>query len=270
MPDPRVTALHYGKAAVRFYRTDSRDLFAGEVALDAFGDTLRPAWTAGDNTPIVATDSMKNFIHAAALEYPGDSLEEFTAFVGRRFVETYPHVERVHLRARELPFAREGAALYRRTYDDYGAVELTMDAAGILAHRCGREALRLLKVSGSSFAGFVRDEYTTLPETRDRPLFMYVSVHWRHRTFEDRVPTPDVRGVVTETFEGFESRSIQDLVHEMGQRILRRFPAIIEVSFDAENRTRDAAALRPPAGSLRAVYTDPRPPFGVICLTLTR
>jgi len=266
-----VTAIHYGKAAVRFYRTDERGrLFAGEVALDAAGDSLRPAWTAGDNTPIVATDSIKNFIHAAALEYEGDALEEFAAWLGRRFLATYGHIEHVKVRARELPFAPEGTVLYSRTYTDYGTVELTMSAAGILDHRCGCEALHLIKATGSSFAGFVRDRYTALPETRDRPLFIHLNVYWRHPSFDERVPTRQVRSVVTETFDTFESRSIQHLVHEMGQRILQRFPAVVEVSFDAENRTWDGMAIPPPAASQRAVYADPRPPFGVVGLTLTR
>ncbi len=151
-----------------------------------------------------------------------------------------------------------------------GTVELTMSAAGVLDHRCGREALHLIKVTGSSFAGFVRDRYTALPETRDRPLFIHLNVYWRHPSFDERVPTRQVRGVVTETFDTFESRSIQHLVHEMGQRILQRFPAVVEVSFDAENRTWDGIAIRPSAGAQRAVYADPRPPFGVIGLTLTR
>lgn len=262
--------IHYGKAAVRFYRTaDRAALFAGEVTLDAFGDSLRPAYAEGDNAPVVATDSMKNFIHAVALEYEGESLEEFLAVLGRRFLSAYSHIERIHLRARDLPFAREGRVLYSRLSDDYGVIEVTMSDAGILDHRSGREGLRLIKVTGSSFAGFVRDAYTTLPDARDRPLFVRLDVYWRHRSFEARVPTRDVRDVATGTFDTFDSRSIQHLVHEMGRRILARFPQIVEVSFEAENRTWDTAATSP-ADPRRAVYTDPRPPFGVIGLTLTR
>ncbi len=262
--------IHYGKAAVRFYRVDGRHrLFAGEVAIDASGDRLRPAWTEGDNAPIVATDSMKNFIHAMALEYDGESLEEFGAVVGRRFLATYPHIERIRLRAREVPFVREGTVLYSRARADYGAIDLVMGTDGILDHRCGREGLRLIKVTGSSFAGFVRDRYTTLPETHDRPLFVHLNVYWRHRSFDERVPSEQVRGLAAATFDEFPSRSIQHLVHEMGQRILARCPSIVEVSFEAENRTWDAACASPGEAG-RTVYADPRPPYGVIGLVLKR
>ena len=43
-----------------------------------------------------------------------------------------------------------------------------------------------MKLTGSSFEGFVRDEYTTLPESRDRPLFVHLDVHWRNADFAAR------------------------------------------------------------------------------------
>jgi len=55
----------------------------------------------------------------------------------------------------------------------------------------------------------------------------------------------------------------------MGQRALARFPGIAEISFAAENRLWDTAQVS--EGDERVkVYTDPRPPFGVIALTLRR
>ncbi|MGQ0551121.1 MAG: hypothetical protein ACT4PY_15795, partial [Armatimonadota bacterium] len=149
--------LSYGKAAVTFYRTDAREgIFAAEVRLDASGENLRPSYAEGDNSLIVATDTMKNFIHAMALEYRGASLVEFLAFLGEKFLATYPHIERIRLAARDLPFARERGGTFSRRYDDYGVSDLTMDRTGIVEHRCGIEALRLIKPAGSAFTGFIR------------------------------------------------------------------------------------------------------------------
>lgn len=263
-------SIHYGKDAVSLYRTDGvRTLFAAEVRLDVFGENFMPAYTEGDNSLVVATDTMKNFVHATALEYEGESLEEFLDFLGHRFLSTYEHVERIGLRARELPFARQSDVLFQRTHDDYGVAELVVDRSGIVEHRSGREALHLIKITGSSFARFARDEYTTLPEMVDRPLFVHLDVHWRHADFARRVPSADVRECVTETFDDFVSKSIQHLVHEMGQRVLARFPEIAEVSLEAQNRLWDTAQVSE-ADERVKVYTDPRPPYGVIGLTLTR
>ena len=69
-------SIHYGKAEIGVYRTDGvSSLFAAEVTLDVFGENFMPAYTEGDNSLVVATDTMKNFVHANALEYDGESLE---------------------------------------------------------------------------------------------------------------------------------------------------------------------------------------------------
>jgi urate oxidase len=261
--------ISYGKEAVSVYRTDGRALFAADVRLDLFGETFVPSYTEGDNSMVVATDSMKNFIHARALEYDGSSLEDFLELVGRTFLDKYSHVERVRLRGRELPFERAGEALFRRVGGDYAVAELELDANGIVQHRSGREGLHLVKLSGSAFSEFVRDEYTTLPETRDRPLGIHLNVYWRHSDFRRRVAGDEVLDLLTETFDGFVSESIQHLVHEMGSRLLHRFPELAEVSFEGENRLWDRAVMSPEEGRVK-VYTDPRPPVGVIALTLTR
>ncbi len=81
--------MFYGKAAVSVYRTDSQStLFAAEVKLTVLDEGLLPAYREGDNSLLVATDTMKNFIHATALEYPGDSLEDFLDVLGRKFLAT--------------------------------------------------------------------------------------------------------------------------------------------------------------------------------------
>lgn len=262
--------IHYGKDAISLYRTDGvGTLLAAEIQLDVFGENFMPAYTEGDNSMVVATDTMKNFVHAAALDYAGDSLEELLEAVGRRFLDTYGHIERIGLRARELPFARQSDVLFQRLYDDYAVAELVMDRGGIVEHRSGREGLHLIKITGSSFARFARDDYTTLPEMVDRPLFIHLDTHWRHEDFEARVPSTAVRASLVATFDDFNSRSIQHLVHEMGRRALADFPELAEISFEAQNRLWDTAQVSEEDERVK-VYTDPRPPFGVIGLTLTR
>ena len=262
--------IHYGKDAIGVYRTDaSGSLWGAEVRLDVFGSNFEPAYTEGDNAMVIATDSMKNFVHTVARDYEGDSLDDFAEHVGRTFVARYEHVERVGVRARERPFARLSGVLYQRLGSDYGVVDLTVERDGVAEHRCDREGLELVKITGSSFAGFARDEFTTLQEQRDRPLFVHLDVHWRHGRWECRVTSDEVRACVVETFDEFVSRSIQHLVHEIGSRALARFPDLAEISFRAENRLWDAAEA-PAEGEGPFVYTDPRPPVGVITLTLAR
>jgi urate oxidase / 2-oxo-4-hydroxy-4-carboxy-5-ureidoimidazoline decarboxylase len=260
-------SIHYGKDAVSFYRTDdARKLFAAEVELVLHGDVFLPSYTEGDNSMVVATDSMKNFIHACAYDYGGTSLEDYLAFVGRCFLERYEHVEWVSVEGREHTFARRGELLYQQVHADRGVARLDIGRDGVRDHRSGREGLELVKLTGSAFTGFVRDEYTTLPEMPDRPLFVHLDVHWRHADFDRRVASEAVRDSVAATFDDFVSESIQHLVHEMGARALEQFPEIEEIEFDGQNRLWDTAR----SADGVAVYTDARPPFGVIHLALRR
>ena len=94
-----------------------------------------------------------------------------------------------------------------------------------------------------------------------------MDVHWRYADPErDHVDSREVRDQLAATFDDFVSESIQHLVHEMGIRMLDRWPQIAEIHFEAENHTRD------PAGDdgARRIYTDPFPAQGLITLTLER
>ncbi|MBC8160783.1 MAG: hypothetical protein H7Z42_06140, partial [Roseiflexaceae bacterium] len=170
--------------------------------------------------------------------------------------------------------------LFSRSRDDYSSAWLDMSRNGgqLIAtdHRCGRQNLLLLKVTGSAFTRFVRDGYTTLPERGDRPLFIALDVFWRYADLAAMLPgthgyiaAEQVRDVVASVFDQFVSESIQHLVHEIGTRLLARFPHMAEVSFDAQNRTRDPVAASESDPRIK-VYSDPFSAFGIIKLTMRR
>ncbi|HEY9288587.1 MAG TPA: urate oxidase [Candidatus Dormibacteraeota bacterium] len=270
-------SIQYGKHNVSFYRTHpSRGLLGGRVSIDVFGDNFMPAYTEGDNREVVATDTMKNFVYAMALEYEGASHEGFTAFLGRRFLETYPQMQWLRLVTTETPFARHSDKLLSPLEDDYGIVELEIGRNGVRALRCGRRDLRLVKLTGSAFRDFARDRYTTLPEVSDRPLFIYLDAYWRYGRIDDavadgpaRVSSESVRESVIATFDEFVSMSIQHLVYEMGRRLLEEFGALSEVSFEAQNRLWDTSKVSEAEPKTR-VFSDPKPAHGNIGLTLRR
>jgi len=269
--------IRYGKHNVSFYRTHpTLGLLGGRVSIDVFGDNFLPAYTEGDNREVVATDTMKNFVYAMALEYPGASHEGFAAFLGRRFLTTYPQMRWLRLAMREIPFAQHSQKLLSPLEDDYGSVEIEVGREGLRALRCGRRNLRLVKLTGSAFKDFARDAYTTLPERADRPLFIHLDVHWRYQRMEDgvddgaaRIDSRAVRDAVIAAFDDFVSMSIQHLVYEMGTRLLERFTGISEVSFEAQNRLWDTSKVSD-ADPATKVFSDPKPAHGVIGLTLKR
>jgi urate oxidase/2-oxo-4-hydroxy-4-carboxy-5-ureidoimidazoline decarboxylase len=256
----------YGKHAVSVYRIAGDRLFACQVDTMLIGRAFVPSYTEGDNSMVVATDSMKNFVHRTALEFDGDTLEDFLVEIGSRFLGRYEHLDSVDMHGEEVTFGRKSGVVFQRLYDDYAVADVAVARSGMRYEWSGRKGLHLIKLSGSSFAGFVRDEYTTLPETYDRPLFIHLDVQWINSDPARRARGEEVRDLVVETFASFESASIQHLVHEMGVRALERFSEIGSISFRAENRLWDKAG----EAESTVVYTEARPPFGVIDLTLQR
>jgi len=251
--------ISYGKLRVPVHRIDGDDVLACEVSVEVLGDNFLPAYTEGDNTNVVATDTMKNFILRESLSYDGAGLEGLLVHLGRKFMETYPVMESVRMSAKELRFDRLGDRVYSRSSDDYGVATVEPDGSV----RGGRHGMLLLKTRGSAFTKFARDEYTTLPERGDRPLLIRLDADWTY-SGDAYVPSREIRDHFAATFDDFVSESIQHLVHEMGTRLLADRKEIAQVSFTAENHTRD------PVGEEggRKVYTDPFPAQGLITLTL--
>jgi urate oxidase / 2-oxo-4-hydroxy-4-carboxy-5-ureidoimidazoline decarboxylase len=259
-------AHSYGKDAISVYRIAGDSLFACEARVIVRGDAFETSYTEGDNSMVVATDSMKNFVHAMGLEYEGDTLEGFVELVGSRLLARYDHIEGVQVSAKQVPFEHVRGNVMRRRYDDFAVADLDLDRSGVVSARSGWHGLHLIKLAGSSFAGFVRDEYTTLPEAHDRPLFVHMNVGWTNADLSRCAPCEDVRDLAVSMFCDIRSASIQELVYQIGVRVLESFEQIAAVDFYAENRLWDSAQT----GGGAAVYTDARPPFGVITLTLER
>jgi urate oxidase len=141
--------------------------------------------------------------------------------------------------------------------------------AGLMEVVSGIRGFKLLRVGGSAFAGFVRDQYTTLPETTNRPLHMWLDVDWLYTDDQaafKETAGPRVRAIVHHVFGGFESGSIQQVIYQIGQNILAQIPVISEVHLEANNRTWDAVVDHDET----AIYTDSRPPYGCLGLRLRR
>ena len=55
-------------------------VFGASVTMLIYGDPFWPTYTTGDNTDLIATDSMKNFIQRETMNFPGADLESFCLF----------------------------------------------------------------------------------------------------------------------------------------------------------------------------------------------
>ena len=276
---------YYGKGDVLVYRLDRAGqtppgrspVFGANVLMLIYGDSFWPTYETGDNTGLIATDSMKNFIQRETLHFPEYDLDSYAGFLANRFLAKYPQVEGVQLTATEVPYSaiRGDTAAFAPGGPDRAMARLELrrscDGLETVEARSGIQGFRLLRLGGSAFHGFVRDEYTTLPDIHNRPLHMWLDLEWAYTdpaaARNCGAVTARVRELVHQTFHAFESGSIQQVIYQLGQKILAEIHTIAEVSLEANNRTWDTVAEE---GETRGVYTDARPPFGCLGLTLRR
>jgi urate oxidase len=180
----------YGKSRVRLVtvrrgpeRHHLRDLTV-EVALEG---AFEAAHTAGDNTGVIATDTMKNTVYAFARDRLTGSAEAFGLEVARHFaahrsvsraaVNIAEHRWRpIHLEHGDAP----DAFLRRGDMTRLAAVTVTGD--GAVTVEAGIDDLIVMKTTKSGFSGFDRDRYTTLPEVDDRLMATKVRATWGYRS----------------------------------------------------------------------------------------
>jgi urate oxidase / 2-oxo-4-hydroxy-4-carboxy-5-ureidoimidazoline decarboxylase len=270
---------YYGKGDVIVYRLN-RDgqvpsgqspVFGANVLMLIYGEAFWPTYTTGDNTGLIATDSMKNFIQRETMHFAGADLESYCRFLADKFAGTYPQVDGVQVSAEEIPYQGLGGPAFTPSGPERATARVELTRGSVVDAASGLRGFRLLRLGGSAFHGFVRDEYTTLPDLMNRPLHMWLDLEWRYTetsaAFNDGRIVARIRGLVRRVFETFESGSIQQLIHRIGTTMLEENPSIAAVDLEANNRTWDTIAEQ---GAELGVYTDARPPYGCLGLSLKR
>ncbi|MFA9557794.1 factor-independent urate hydroxylase [Evansella sp. AB-rgal1] len=303
--------MYYGKGDVFVYRTfgkplegikeipespfkgRSNTIFGMDIKIALKGDAFFSSFSEGDNSLVIATDSMKNFILYHAGEFNGTTMEGFLAYVSEAFLKKYKHITGITISGTQFPFqevdvpSERGFALsdtvFRQGLIEQPSAALEMERTEgndyeITKQTSGVKGLRLIKVKGSSFYGFIQDEFTTLPESHDRPLFIYLNIDWKYKNGNDAngifsqnyVPAEQVAHIAQTVFHEKDSPSIQKLIYDIGLRILTRFPQLEEVSFESNNRTWDTVLEEVSYSPEGQIFTDPRPPFGFQGFSMTQ
>lgn len=301
--------MYYGKGDVFVFRTFVKPLtglkvipesnftsknnviFGMNAQIALKGDAFLSSFTEGDNSLVIATDSMKNFMLQHAAQYDGSTMEGYLTFVCERFLDKYPHIDAVRISANETPFdsvlvpsgskLEHSDVVYRKSRNEFATatVEVVRTDTGskIIEQTSGIAEVHLIKVKGSSFYGYIQDEYTTLPEAYDRPLFIYLNIDWKYSNKLDAfgtdperyVAAEQVRDIAQSVFHQLENRSIQQLIYHIGLRVLDRFPQLDEIQFGTNNRTWETIVETIP-NSEGSVFTEPRPPYGFQGFAVTR
>ena len=136
----------------------------------------------------------------------------------------------------------------------------------------GLENLVVLKTTDSAFAGFPRDEFTTLPETRDRILATSVTAAWTYRRgTTDFAARHRIRAALVETFPAHHSQSVQHTLHAMGQAALEACADATSITLTMPNRHHLLVNLEPfGLDNPNEIFVATEQPYGLIEATVTR
>ena len=236
---------NYGKSDVRlvkvFRDTGRHEIVDVRVDVALFGD-FAAAHTEGDNTGLLATDTMRNTVYALAKDHLTGSIEEFGMLLVRHFVETGPTVERARVRFTEHPWDRivvdgekHDHSFVRAAGERTATVE--GDAEGVRVE-AGVADLLVLKTTNSGWEGFLRERFTTLPETHDRILSTAVTADWLYNSTDvDFAATwAGVKERLLATFTDHYSPSVQNTLYRMGEAVLGGFPEVEKIRLSLPNR----------------------------------
>lgn len=253
-----ISAARYGKDNVRVLKTD-RDPATGVHTVTEMtvcclleGD-IDTSYTKADNSVVVATDSIKNTTFILAKQNPVTTPELFAAILGSHFIEKYSHIHVANVQITTHRWTRldiDGKPhphSFIKDSEEKRNVEARVSRKDGISLTSSIAGLTVLKSTGSAFHGFVRDEYTTLPETWDRILSTDVDASWKWKTFASVQAVRDIlpkfnrawevaRKITLKLFAEDESASVQNTMYKMADQILAAVPETETIIYSLPNK----------------------------------
>lgn len=267
----------YGKAEthlVRVYRDADRHELRDLTVSTALRGEFADAHISGDQRNVLPTDSQKNAVFAYAKDPGIATIERYTLALARHFVDDIAPVSAARVGVDEHVWQRVGDHPYAwvRSGGDMRTAEVTVDGsnAWVIA---GLRDLVLLKSSGSEFAGFLHDRYTTLAETHDRIMATSLVARWRYAGIDHDFDALHcaVRKVLIEQFADLHSRALQHSLWHMAQAVLEEHAEIVEIRLSAPNMHHIAVDLEPfGLTNDNDVFHATDRPYGLIQCTAAR
>jgi urate oxidase len=277
----------YGKSQVRLVKVrrtrDPHEIVDLTIGVQLEG-AFEPVYVEGDNSPCIATDTMKNTVYALARHDPIEHAEAFACRLADHFA-AMPAVSQVRISAVEHrwerlsaggrphphAFVQPGGECWTAAVTKDVTKDATKDGAGtdVVA---GLENLVVLKTTDSAFAGFPRDAFTTLPETHDRILATSVTALWTYRRgTTDFAARHRIRSALVEAFAAHDSQSVQHTLYAMANAALEACADATAITLSMPNRHHLLVNLEPfGLDNPNEIFVATEQPYGLIEATITR
>jgi urate oxidase len=259
----------YGKAethVVRIAKDGPRHEIKDLTVSVALSGEMADVHLSGDNATVLPTDTQKNTVFAFAQKYGIETAEHFAILLAQHFVDSQPSIQRARVEVAEHGWDRIEPWAGRRGTGEarqhgHSFVRSGRETRTVTVHHDGERThvvsglrdLVVLNSTASEFHGYIKDEYTTLPETRDRVLATAVTAQWRHaETDSAEIRAADfdgeydvARAALLEAFADTYSLSLQQTLYAMGTRVIDECAGVCEVRLVLPNKHHFVVDLSP-------------------------
>ena len=242
---------HYGKSCVKVAKVikhpSHHDFKEFTVDIQLYGDFL-DSYTIPDNQNVIPTDTMKNTVYVLAKQYSMENPVEFGVDLTNYFLKKFSHVSKVAVEITEVLWNR--IILENGKQHTHGFVDkqthnnkcFVINNGQEIDVRAGIVNLSVLKTKGSSFDGFLVDEYTTLKPANDRIMATKGNIFWRYDNLFDLKAInhneiySKIKKLAVETFASHDdSKSVQHTIHLIGNNVLNLIKEIQTIEINLPN-----------------------------------
>jgi urate oxidase len=236
----------YGKSRIRLVRVkrhrERHDFVEWTLEILLQGD-FESCFTDGDNSKILATDTMKNTVYSLVRDSSAACMEEFGKELIDFLLRRNPQVSHAEVTISEKAWEHLVAAgkpqptAFVQSSGERQTTRLTRAPGGRCAVASGLENLVIMKTAGSGFEGYIKDSLTTLPPTADRLFGTALRANWNYGA--DNLAFVPLRAAIREVmlavFAAHEGKSVQHTLYAMGEAVLKGVAEVEEIELTMPN-----------------------------------
>ncbi len=282
----KLAANRYGKSCVRLMRVTKHDAHQDvdewTVQILLAGD-FETAHTEGDNSKILATDTMKNTVYFVARESTADSMEAYALDLIDYILPRNPQVTSAEVVIESTLWKRltvDGApypTAFMRGSDERQTTRISKNKSGETTINSGLDRLTVMKTAQSGFVGYIKESLTTLPETTDRLFATALKAEWPYTAaaikagIDFNKVRAHLREALISTFAKHDSLSVQQTLFAMGEAALAHTDIISEIYMLMPNKHQLLVDLsRFGQTNPNHIFVPTDEPHGTIEATITR
>jgi|HubBroStandDraft_1064217.scaffolds.fasta_scaffold02714_7 urate oxidase len=236
----------YGKSRVRLVRVkrdkDRHELREWTLEVLLQGD-FETCFKDGDNSKILATDTMKNTVYSLARKSSGGCTEEFAKEMVDFLLGRNPQVSHAEVTVREKAWehvatgGKPHPTTFVQSSGESQTTKVGRSQKGKFSIASGLENLIIMKTAKSGFEGYIQDSLTTLPPTGDRLFGTALRATWNYAPADadfDKLRA-QIREILLATFAGHDSKSVQHTLYAMGEAVLKGVSKVSEIELTMPN-----------------------------------